>query len=865
MPTLETGGVGGPMTFNARLYASLALASLVAAQPAVGQADAGPTVEFHLAAQSLEDALLAVSRSSGREIIFASDVVAGKRAPRLTGRFSAEEAVRRLLQGSGLTVRNQAGALVVVAGTDPQAQADVVVTGSRIRGAQAYAPVTTLDRRTLRAEGQTDLGEAIRETVPQNFGGGQSPVIGLGAEDFGSDNVTSGSAINLRGLGPDATLTLLNGRRFAYDGIAEGVDVSAIPLAAVDRVEIVADGASAIYGSDAVAGVANVVLRRDFSGLETAARVGAATEGGDTQQQVEAVAGGVWSSGGVVATASYDHNSAIQADQRAFASGLDPSTVLLPRLYHVGAVLSGHQSMGSSVEFDLDLLYSRRVAASTFSATTTADYQQGGISRHTTANSFVASPAVKIALGGTWSGTLSGTFGRDDLDYRTLYYGGGAVTATFHGSYDNQSIGGEASAEGPLATIAGGEVRLAAGIGYRRVSLVGTNITDPAPPTYLRGSRESFYGFGELNVPLVGEANSRGGIDRLSVNLAGRFEHYPRIGDVFTPKAGLLYAPIQALELRGTWGRSFKAPTLYQLFEAEGAYALPASYFGGASYPANAGAIFVYGGNPDLKPQRATTWSVGGVLTPFADQRLRIDASYFSIHYENRIVSPITSSSTSLSDPAVADLVTVNPGAAAVTALVAGLGSPFQDYSGGAYPGDIAAVIDDRNRNVSAERYEGVDVAATWKLPLSAVTTVTLSASGTYLTSDRQLSSGQPTEPLAGHIFEPPHFRGRAGALLTDRGLTASAFLSVAGGVTDDRYAPTVQVAGQKSLDLGLGYAFAAKTGPLHGLSFQLSLLNTFNDLPQQIRNLSGYLTPFDATNYNPVGRFVSVRIAKQW
>ena len=844
----------------------MAAVGLAAAVPALGQPATARRISFDLAPQDLGTALLTVARVSGRQILFASEIVAGKRSARLTGAFTSREAVRRLLQGSGLVIRDEDGALIVVLADEPVTDSEIIVTGSRIRSAQRYAPVTTLDRTALRAQGQTDLGQAIRATVPQNFGGGQSPVIGLGAEDYGSDNITSGSAINLRGLGPDATLTLLNGRRFAYDGVGEGVDVASIPLAAVERIEIVADGASAIYGSDAVAGVANVILRRDYSGLETSARLGAATSGGDTQRQLEAVAGKIWSSGGVVATASYARNSAIGAGQRGFAAGLDPSTTLLPRLEQVGAVVSGHQTLGRSVEFALDLLYSRRISDSTFAATTTASYLDAGITRHLLAKSFVASPSLKFALSAAWSATVSGNFARDRLDYRTLFYGGGAVTTAYRGSYANTSYGSEFSAEGPLAAIAGGNIRLAAGGGYRRVTLAGANATIPLPPTILRGARESVYAFGELNVPLVGSANARPGVQRLSVNAAGRFEHYPRIGDVFTPKLGLLYAPARALELRATWGRSFKAPTLYQLFQAQGAYALPASAFGAASAPASANAIFVFGGNPDLKPQRAETWSAGGVFTPNSDGRLRIEASYFQIRYRGRIVAPITAGSTALSNPALADLVTVNPAPATVSALVDGLQSPFQYYGNGLYdPATIVAIIDNRNRNVAAERYRGVDMSANWRLPLSAAATLTLTGSATYLISRRQLSRGQAEVPLAGRIFQPPHWRSRGGATLVSGGMTASAFLTLAGGVTDDRFSPVVQVGGQRSVDLALGYTFTAPTGLLHGLSLQATLLNAFNDQPEQIRNPAGYLTPFDATNYDPVGRFVGLRVAKQW
>ncbi|NJC00036.1 outer membrane receptor for ferrienterochelin and colicin [Sphingomonas trueperi] len=82
---------------------------------------------------------------------------------------------------------------------------------------------------------------------------------------------------NLRGLGSDATLTLINGHRLPYDAVNQGVDISIIPLAALERIEVITDGASALYGSDAVGGVANLILRRDYDGLLTSARVGAST------------------------------------------------------------------------------------------------------------------------------------------------------------------------------------------------------------------------------------------------------------------------------------------------------------------------------------------------------------------------------------------------------------------------------------------------------------------------------------------------------------------------------------------------------------------------------------------------------------
>jgi outer membrane cobalamin receptor len=96
---------------------------------------------------------------------------------------------------------------------------------------------------------------------------------------------------------------LLNGHRLAYGGFTQSVDISAIPLAAVERLEVVTDGASAVYGSDAVAGVANIITRTDadLHGIETSLRLGGATEGGLFQRDASIAAGETGKGGGIFA------------------------------------------------------------------------------------------------------------------------------------------------------------------------------------------------------------------------------------------------------------------------------------------------------------------------------------------------------------------------------------------------------------------------------------------------------------------------------------------------------------------------------------------------------------------------------------
>src|SRR5690606_37227437 len=152
----------------------------------------------------------------------------------------------------------------------------------------------------IREEGFTDLCDVIR-SIPQNFSGGQNPGVVIGPQATSNDqNFTGGSGLKLRGLGPDATLTLLNGLRMSYGGIYHAVDVSASPIEAVERQEIVAVGASASYGSDAVGGVANGILNLDFDEVTVGARYGDGTDGELTTRAYTATAGTNWDTGGMI-------------------------------------------------------------------------------------------------------------------------------------------------------------------------------------------------------------------------------------------------------------------------------------------------------------------------------------------------------------------------------------------------------------------------------------------------------------------------------------------------------------------------------------------------------------------------------------
>ena len=162
----------------------------------------------------------------------------------------------------------------------PQKVEKVEITGSNIKrtDVETVAPVDVITREQIERSGQPTIAEVLRN-VPANSGNSYS-------ESFSNSFAPGASGISLRGLGQKATLVLINGRRTAGYGFAQNlqdtfVDLNSIPASAVERIEILKDGASAVYGSDAIAGVVNIILRKDYKGIEFSAGAGTAAGNGD--------------------------------------------------------------------------------------------------------------------------------------------------------------------------------------------------------------------------------------------------------------------------------------------------------------------------------------------------------------------------------------------------------------------------------------------------------------------------------------------------------------------------------------------------------------------------------------------------------
>lgn len=168
------------------------------------------------------------------------------------------------------------------AADDSENDKEIIVTGTNIRGvAPVGSSATSISRQDIERSGQTQISDLLR-TLPQvqtNSNFTDTPQLdGPNANAFTGGgafftNQTRGNATDLRGLGPAATLTLIDGRRQLATGTTSSfVETNRLPMAAIDHIEVISDGASAIYGSDAVSGVINYITRKDYEGLEATGR-----------------------------------------------------------------------------------------------------------------------------------------------------------------------------------------------------------------------------------------------------------------------------------------------------------------------------------------------------------------------------------------------------------------------------------------------------------------------------------------------------------------------------------------------------------------------------------------------------------------
>lgn len=861
-------------------FGSLLLAGAVAAwawsTPLHAQASA--EFEFSLPAQDLSDSLRAVSVRSGRSIVVSGDLVRGRRAPALSGPLTVEEAVELLLAGSGLEVRRVGAALVIVnagggerpapaelAGGAGEDDGTIVVTGTHLRGAPASSPMIVIGRDDIERSGATSVEQLMRK-LPQNS------LAGVNQENFGvalpdQDVTDHGAGVNLRGLGQRATLVLVDGRRLAPSGYGAYVDVSLIPVSLIERVEVLTDGASAIYGSDAVGGVVNFILRDRLDGVEATIQGGLATRGGGEQLMGSLAGGAEWRGGHGLLAYEYRREDEITAGERSFTVNLPSDTFLLPRERRHSVLASAEHGLADGLELSVVGTYAHRSTDRTYFQSVSALPVQAEAS----AESVTLSGELAYEFGGGWRARLEGSYALSDTRQRQVQPGG--LELANARDVRNEVLGGSFKVDGSLTDLPGGPVRMALGAELRHETYRDGFESETIPLVVNEDARDVRSLFGELSIPLVGNGNRSAGVERLEVSVAGRFDDYSGTGSNFDPKIGVLWEPVEGLNLRGSYGTSFRAPLLSETGGNYNVLYLPAwIIYQDPTEPApDAIAALLQGSNPEVRPETSRTWSAGVDYAPAFAPGLSVSLNYYSIRFADRIALPARFIVV-VGDPAFEPIINRSPDVAELTDLVAGAQLVFDATgpgfsNGGATPADVDIVLDDRVSNTAETTTSGLDLAVRYAFDLGSSRIALDAMVNHVLAFDDRLTAASPVSQALDRLYGPLSWRARGGASW-DRGpWAASLYVNHAGSYEDDRGPAAVPVSAWTTFDLNLSYTFETGAGWLEGTRVSLYAENLFDADPPQVLPDAGSNTGlgYDPVNAGGRGRLVSLQLRARW
>jgi iron complex outermembrane receptor protein len=983
---------------------SLRIAAAVAAILGCAHAAAqeAQPIKLDIPAQRLDKALNAWAEQTGYQVMIPADdpTARERKAPKVEGTYTPEGALKVLLASSDLKYRfvgdqavtisanaksssppdksatksnataetqsaqrpldlaqslqreNQEGTNVAKTANNGAEHLDeVTVTGSRIAangyGDTAYK-LDVYTRQQIDRSGRTELGDFLN-ALPQ---------VSVSVSGSPLQNATFGGAtsVSLHGLPSGSTLVLLNGQRLetsATQAVADVFDLNNLPLTAVDHIEVLPGGASAIYGADAVAGVVNIITRKPTDGFEVAANYGDSTR--IDEYGSNAIAGHVWDHGSLSVIANFSRRGNLRAEDRALtansdytrfggvnnnwnvceesnfysADGITPLPGLgnatfasVPPGYSgtpsVGEFqrTAGHLSScglllgldtlgeltrtGALIQGSLMLTPTLEVRAEIPISHITEENRLGypvlygipGYSIYTVGASNPFNPFSTLVgvsaylpvqqtdrlvtdffrplvkLRQTISPRLDWELSLSSASDRTrerLFNGTVDATALQRAldssdpttainpfvspvavplqnvdlfedtlrSYRSRSTTLNGVVRGSPFSVGDRDVRLAAGAEYTH-SLLDLN----APPaSVFSASRTAYALFSEARVPIWGNSAR----EVVTLDLAARYDHYDDFGSHSVPQVGLEWRPTSSLLVRGSYGRSFKAPALLALhvprFSQTNVLIDPAS---GQQVPVTV----TSGGNPELRPATGASHSIGFVFSSERLPGLRFGVTEWRIDQEDSVQQ--------FSAQSILDNESLFPGAVAR--------SPSQGGQSGLVESVDASYHNYGRISVSGIDYDGV---YSWALPLGQLT-ASFAATETYRYW-AALLPGLPATSRVSVASDDMNFSPRWKGNVSLTWAMPNVDVSVSGRFIG-RY---LDYDGQRELgnvwlmDASARYQLHRQlfSGVLKNVSVTLAAINLFDRLPQFSSYQGGFLG-YDPTQMDIRGRVVQVKLS---
>ncbi len=857
----------------------------------------------------------------------------------------------------------------------------VTVTGTLVRG---IAPVgtqpITVTKEDIERTGATNTNQVLA-TVPVVSNAFNTTTISQ-TNDPGT-TIFRPNIRNFGAAGGNTTLVLIDGHNIVGAGALQTTpDSGVIPPGALDRIEVLPDGGSSMYGADAVGGIVNFITKRKFNGVRFDGDYGFTADGYNSDSE-NITMGQTWRGGSALLSWMHRSNNYLLVKDRQFPrldltshggsdfrgtncvtpnitvgsfAGLGGKTYqwngtsyvpgaakcdnlanssIVPREDQDAVFTSLGQRVNDWIKFDFTGYYSRRqtqtispplVANSVtirdsnyyWKPVGTETSQQASFSyepvfgnpvSHGQLDEFGLTPTVTFSLAHDWQVKAMYNYGWSDTSSQTpainpdeqIAAAAGTTAATALNPYDiaatdpgvlarlanyenyvdnKQTLSDmRVIADGPLFSLPGGTVHMAVGVEYQyQTDSPLLNTPGPMSLRSLQSRREDARRvsaeFGELVVPVVGESNGVPFVQSLEFDISARHDQYSDFGGTTNPRFAFSWRAVDGVAFRGNIGRSFNAPSLIDLGTADSFQILPNSALaflpGGAGLPGYLRpTILLAGGNPQLQPQTALTYSSGVDFAPKWVDGLKFGITYWSANLDNVIaVIPPGLLNGPFSAPYEGKYVITNPTQAQIEEIGAANHATntnqtvAQTYGSGNPP---YLYVDAHIQNGGKLRANGLDwyvnYARTvpWGLVFSSLN-ATYALSRTSVIDG--LSSSAEVDNLAVNT-SPLQIAATVGT--TWRQLTSALSVNYSHGYDVTGATNQTHIGSFQPVNLAFVYNFNEPDGLLKGTSLQLNINNLLDDYPPFLNQAvaTGFGVGGGTGNGSTIGRFFEFGLRK--
>ncbi len=767
----------------------------------------------------------------------------------------------------------------------------LIVTGTRVSDrtvAESQSPIDIVTPEALQSTGTGELATALARVLPSlNF---PRPAL--------VDGTSGVRPAQLRGLSPDQVLVLVNGKRYHSSAAinlngsigrgSSAVDLNTIPIAAIERVEVLRDGASAQYGSDAIAGVINIVLKGAGKGGSLGVDYGKYSAGDGSQYKLSGDAGVSFADGrgtlhvaGQIDKQNETNRSGPYLGGAVNSDGTPNTTGNYPDVGQKTFIIGDPEVQAEAVSANGEFAFSdaitgyATVLASNRDIDSYAFYRSKNhngngalisqfypdgyvpvINQYSKDRTLLAGLKGATAGGFTWD--VSYNYGYNKIDYateNTINYTLGSSSPTrFHdGALEYTQNILNADFTQPLEWGLAYPVTLSFGAEYRQEKW---NQSPGEPGSYQGSGAQGFGGFTPANAVHADRHNYAvyAGLeadltDKFSAGLTGRYEDYSDFGNKTSGKLSLRYAFTDKVALRATASNGFRAPSLaQQSFQAISSIINSGVFYQSGTFPADSAAARALGSKP-LKAETSTSYGLGLVLQPTDQFSLTVDA--YQIKIDDRI---LLSSNVSLRGNTAAQAVLSALGLTGVDS--------FRYFT-----------------NAADTRTRGIDVVGTYSIPFAA-SALNLSASYGYSKTDVQKLDASPSALTDLGITTPLVARDEIGRLEDsfpkDKGILNANWKATHWdlGLSATRYGSfTVRNSSTATRDQTYGAKWildaTASYKPSEQWTLTLgadNLLDTYPDKTVNLLNSTYGMFPY--SNYSPFGfngAYVYGRIRYTW